>query len=180
MQVIYSLSPHSPRTMIKSPGLACYDGADGVSGEALVPEKNCISNFESRRKRELTIPLLCSIMPTLPSNLAPVRAAVASALLSSNHADSLYGVEDVIFALNIAADVSNSSKVDQTMLLRAFANDAAEKYELQQRSLTPSRGQARTYIRKGKKTGRYEGKQQYLHFGLFSSTEEAKRATIIQ
>ena len=69
-------------------------------------------------------------MPTLPHSLAPIWAAVASILLSPEHAQKLYGADDVAAALNIAADAFNGARVDTTMLLRAFANEAVGEFRL--------------------------------------------------
>ena len=65
-------------------------------------------------------------MPTLPKSLAAVRSAVASALLSSEHAGNLYSVVDIADALNIAADVERNAaittKVDANLIRCAFAH----------------------------------------------------------
>ena len=70
-------------------------------------------------------------MPTLPGALAPVRAAVASLLLPTWHANRLYSADDIAVILNIAADVADGVRADATLLLRAFANKAANSFALE-------------------------------------------------
>ena len=70
-------------------------------------------------------------MPTLPGVLAPVRAAAASLLLPTWHANQLYSADDIAIILNIAADVADSARVDATLLLRAFANEACNSFALE-------------------------------------------------
>ena len=60
-------------------------------------------------------------MPHLPKKLAPVRAAVASLLLSYHHVGNLYSAGDIANALNTEADVDGNDSinagVDVTLLL---------------------------------------------------------------
>ena len=55
---------------------------------------------------------------------------MASMLLSLDHTDRLYGADDLTNALNVAADAPDGARVDATMLLRAFLNEAADEFEL--------------------------------------------------
>ena len=43
---------------------------------------------------------------------------------------NLYPAADVVIALNIAADVTDSAFIDVTMLLRAFVNEAEDEFVL--------------------------------------------------
>ena len=71
-------------------------------------------------------------MPTLPNRLAAVRAAVASLLRNKNHAGSLHSAEDIVDALNAAADFNGNAAIslgiDVSLMLRAFPNDAADEF----------------------------------------------------
>ena len=51
-------------------------------------------------------------------------------LLSLDHTARLYGADDLTNALNVAADAPDGVRVDATMLLRAFLNEAADEFEL--------------------------------------------------
>ena len=118
-----------------------------------------ISNVERCWKQKITITLLRPIIPTLLRNIAPVQAVVASALLSFDHVASLYSADDVVFALNIAADVSDNAKVDQTMFPRAFANNTTDNCIPQYEEHFRRRGDNNVlYIRKETRTGRHKGK----------------------
>ena len=80
-------------------------------------------------------------MPTLPGVLAPVRAAVASLLLSSCHANHLYSADDIVIILNSTVNVADGSRVDATLLLRAFANEAADSFILDIATIGTRQGQ---------------------------------------
>ena len=64
-------------------------------------------------------------MPVLPKHHDPLRLETACILLSPDHSGNLYDTEDIAYAINDAADVTNnpsvSTKVDATALIRAFA-----------------------------------------------------------
>lgn len=64
-------------------------------------------------------------MPILPANLAVVRTAVVSLLLSSSHSGCFRNADNNSAALNIAAGVHDcdriAAQVDATLLLRVFA-----------------------------------------------------------
>ena len=120
-------------------------------------------------------------MPSLPKSLAAVRAAVASLLRPADHSGSLYSADDIADALNIAANVdgsaSISTKVDVTLLLRAFANDAADEFVLAyDQVFGRQRDRNILYVRKPARTG-CKG---VTVFGRFSSMEVAKRADVVR
>jgi len=124
-------------------------------------------------------------MPTLPKSLAAVRAAVASLLWPICHFDNLYTADDIANALNIAADVDGckdaNAKVDVTLLLRAFANDAAEFVLPYAEHFCRDPDSHVLSIRRIKKPGRHEGKGRiHAVFGRFSSMEAAKRAHVVR
>ena len=121
-------------------------------------------------------------MPTLPCSLAPVRAAVASMLRSPDHAGNLYRADDVATALNIAADVTDGAAIDTTMLLRAFANEAADEFILRYDEHFHCHGDGNVlYVHRKIKPGRHEGKhQRNLFIGRFGSMESARRATAVR
>jgi hypothetical protein len=83
-----------------------------------------------RHNAAKTAPLLTTppsiMMPTLPKNLAAVRAAMASALLSHVHRNTVYCAMNTTVALNTASGIdcnaSITKNVDVTTPLCAFAH----------------------------------------------------------
>ena len=124
-------------------------------------------------------------MPTLPNRLAAVRAAVASLLRNQNHAGSLHSAEDIADALNAAADFNGNAAIslgiDVSLLLRAFANDAADEFVLAYDEVFGHRRDKNVlFIRRAKRVGRHEGKgQQRMLVGRFSSMETVMRANVV-
>ena len=119
---------------------------------------------------------------TFPKSLAAVRSAVASALLSSEHAGNLYSVVDIADALNIAADVERNAaittKVDANLIRRAFAHPDDE-FVLQYESYFGCRRNKNVlYARRPVRTARSEAG--VFAIGRFSSMEVAKRANVIR
>ena len=119
-------------------------------------------------------------MPTLPNRLAVVRAAVASLLRNQNHAGSLYSAEDIVDALNAATDFNGNAAIDVSLLLRAFANDAADEFVLAYDEVFGySRDKNVLFIQRAAKVGRHEGKgRRRMLVGRFSSMETAMRAVV--
>ena len=93
-------------------------------------------------------------MPHLSKKLAPVRAAVASILLSQDHVSRLYNAADISNALNIAAgnDVINAG-VDATLLLRAFVYEGEGEYEVPYNLLGHGGSRSIMYLRREIKHG---------------------------
>ena len=103
-------------------------------------------------------------------------------LRSPDHAGNLYRADDVAAALNIAADVTDGAAIDTTMLLRAFANEAADEFVLTYDGHFHCHGDGNVlYVRRKVKPGRHEGKNQMnLFIGQFGSMESARRATAVR
>ena len=102
-------------------------------------------------------------MPTLPGVLAPVRAAVASVLRSSDHAGNLYSADDVALALNVAVDAAAGALVDVPMILRAFANEAEDEFILKYDEYFHCHGDGHVlYVRHEANPGRHEGKKSFF------------------
>ena len=121
-------------------------------------------------------------MPTLPKSLAAVRSAVASTLLSSEHAGNLYSVVDIADTLNIVADVERNAaittKVDANLIRRAFAHPDDE-FVLQYESYFGCRRNKNVlYARRPVRTARSEAG--VFAIGRFSSMEVAKRANVVR
>ena len=109
-------------------------------------------------------------MPTFPKRLVIARAAMVFLLCNSFHVGSLYSADNIGNALSIVADVegnsSTSMKVNEAMLLCAFANTAEDEFLLvysehfccyQERNVI--------YVRKTTKPGRHGEKS--VAFGCF-------------
>ena len=78
-------------------------------------------------------------------------------LRSPDHAGNLYRADDVATALNIAADVTDGAAIDTTMLLRAFANEAAEEFVLTYDGHFHCHGDSNVlYVRRVAKPGRHK------------------------
>ena len=103
-------------------------------------------------------------------------------LRSPDHAGNLYRADDVATALNIAADVTDGAAIDTTMLLRAFANEAADEFVLAYDGHFHCHGDGNVlYVRRVAKPGRHKGKNQVnLFIGRFGSMESARRATAVR
>ena len=110
---------------------ARHDGTGCVVGDVLSSKKMLFQFSDASVSVKTASP---AVMPSFPKSLAAVRAAVASLLRPADHSGSLYSADDIADALNIAANVdgsaSISTKVDVTLLLRAFANDTADEFVL--------------------------------------------------
>ena len=121
-------------------------------------------------------------MPTLPGVLAPVWVAVALLLLSSCHANRLYSADDISVILNIAINIADGSKVDATLLLRAFANEAANSFALEYNSYFGNTDRDDiVYVRIGTRPGRRDAaNRKSLHIGRFLSMEEARQASVVR
>ena len=109
--------------MIKSPGRAQHHGIGGVAGDPPLFQKESVLNVCRVHwlQNSPHSPLLHLLaMPTLLKSLAAIRSAVASALLSSEHAGNLHNVMDVADSLNMATDVEGNTaittKVDANLI----------------------------------------------------------------
>ena len=72
-------------------------------------------------------------MSILPHSLAVVKNGIANILLSSDHSGRLYLADDVADALNSDTAVKETpsiARINVTMLLRAFVNNAADSSAL--------------------------------------------------
>ena len=65
-------------------------------------------------------------MPTPPYGPVPVQVAAVSMLVSSEHGNRLYSIDNVAIVLNIAAGEFDGARVAMTMLLHAFASKTLE------------------------------------------------------
>ena len=82
-------------------------------------------------------------------------------LRSPDHAGNLYRADDVATALNIAAGVTDGAAIDATILLRAFANEAADEFVLAYDGNFHCHGDGNVlYVRRVTKPGRHKGKNQ--------------------
>lgn len=124
-------------------------------------------------------------MPTLPKRLFVVRAGVASLLRPSQHAGNLYADDDVAHALDAAAEVDGTDAIDRnvdvSLIVNAFAHDAADEYVLgYSNHFDYPRDKNVLYIRKFRKSGRHGGMRFTLLVGRFSSLEAARRAKVVR
>ena len=124
-------------------------------------------------------------MPTLPKRLLVVRAGVASLLRPSQHAGNLYADDDVAHALDAAAEVDGTDAIDRnvdvSLIVNAFAHDAADEYVLgYSNHFDYPRDKNILYIRKFRKSGRHGGMRFTLLVGRFSSLEATRRANVVR
>ena len=106
-------------------------------------------------------------MTTLPCVLAPVRATVASMLRFPDHTGNLYPANDVMIALNIAADATDGALVDATLFLCAFVNEFEDEFVLNYCEYFHCHGDGRVhYVRHEARSGRHEGTNQKLFFWM--------------
>ena len=123
-------------------------------------------------------------MPSLPKRLGPVRVAVASILHHHLHIGNLYSAGEIANALNIEADVDGNDAinagVDVTLLLRAFANEGGDDYELPYSVLGREGSRDVLYVRQAIKYGRKRGNKLSLFIGRFRSSDETKHARVVR
>ena len=123
-------------------------------------------------------------MPSLPKRLGPVRVAVASILHHHLHIGNLYSAGEIANALNIEADVDGNDAinagVDVTLLLRAFANEGGDDYELPYSVLGREGSRDVLYVRRAIKYGRKRGNKLSLFIGRFRSSDETKHARVVR
>ena len=123
-------------------------------------------------------------MPNLPKRLALVRAAVASSLRLSLHANSLYSGDNIATSLNIAADVKGGGarSVDATLLKRVVANKGANESVLAYNDVLGRAEDtdilyARKTLEHVRKAG---GSNFYLAIGRFVSIDAAKCSKVVR
>ena len=119
--------------------------------------------------------------PNLPR---PLRSAVASVLLSLYHSGRLYGAKDIANTVNDAAgalyDPAISTGATVTMLLRPFANDAANEFRLQYDEFCCKSGDTHVlYIWRRVKEGQHGGSRSAIFFGQFSSVKAGSCVEVI-
>jgi len=103
-------------------------------------------------------------------------------LLSLDHTDRLYGADDLTNALNVAADAPDGARVDATMLLRAFLNEAADEFELGYHDyFCHTNNDDVVYVRIEMRSGRHDRlARKSIFIGRFSSFEEGRRAHVVR
>jgi hypothetical protein len=87
-----------------------------------------------------------------------------------NHAGSLYSAKNIVDALNAAANFNGNAAIslgiDVSLLLRAFANDAADKFFLAYDEVFGHcRDNNVLFIWRAKRVGRHNGEGPTTHVG---------------
>ena len=133
----------------------------------------------------LAFSLIVGAMPTLPHRLAIVQVAVASLLWSPPHFVSLYSAADVTNTFNFLVDFNGSAaistQIDVTLLLHAFANDAADEFVLAYDEVFGRRRDKNAlYVQRLVKMGRHTWKDwRSMVLGRFILMEAGKRANTV-
>ena len=90
--------------------------------------------------------------------------------------------EDIAVILNITADVADGARADATLLLRAFANEAANSFALEYSSYYGHHDRDDiVYVRIGTRTGRHDASnRKCVCIGRFASMEEGRQASVVR